>query len=162
MLLVNKMINWLIANFDSIANWCSILGLLISLFVLYSLKKIRKHFKLKARIPEIVNQLEDFSKELNSYIDDIEGNKNELIIISKRLEYTLKSLREKSTDQITKNIDKMLVSISMLKKGGPFKWNPLRKSTWKFDDEIWEIYSDIQGILQGLKEANKDSLWSEQ
>lgn len=154
--------NWLNNNFDGIANWCSILGLVITLFVLFSLKNIRKHFKSKGRFPEIVSQLEEFSMDLNACTNNIEASKNEIIAIIKRLEFTLKSLRKISNDQIVKNIDILITRISRLKNDGPFHWNVFIKSSWSFKKEIWDIYTDIQGLLQGIKEADKDSVWSEQ
>jgi len=153
---------WLSDNFDSIANWCSILGFLISIYVMLSLNRIRKHYEYKARIPEIVSQLDEFSKDLNAYFDDIPTNKNEIILTVKRLEYTLKSLRKKTTNEIIKSIDLLLTRTKRIKRGGSIKFVFFKSGTWSFEDESWEIYSDIQGILQGVKEDSRDSSWREQ
>ena len=156
------MIEWFIRNFNYIANFCSILGLMVSLFVLYNLKGIRRNFQFKARTPEIINELTDFSKELNSYTDNVDACKNEIIILSKKLEYTLRSLRKKANKELVKNIDQIISRISKLKRGGPLVKIFSKSSNWSFKDETWELYSDIQGILQGLKEVVKDSHWSGQ
>lgn len=156
------MIEWLFSNFDTIAGWCSVLGLIISIFVLSSVRRIRKTFQLKARTPEITKQLSEFSKDLNSYIEDVEKYKNEIVTISKRLEYTLKSLRGKSSSELVKNIDISISRIKRIKKGGTHLSILLNNNNWSFKEETWELYSDIQGILQGIKELSKDSHWSEQ
>ncbi len=153
---------WLSDNFGNIGNWCSILGLVITLYVLYNLRKIRKHYEYRARTPEIVSQLDDFSKDLNSYLDNISDNKNEIILTVKKLEYTLKSLRRKTNGEIIKNIDSLLGRTKRMKNDGPIIFPFFSKTSWSFDDEAWEIYSDIQGILQGVKEDSRDSSWREQ
>lgn len=153
---------WLSDNFDSIANWCSIMGFLISIYVMYNLNKIRKHYEYRARIPEIVSQLDEFSKNLNTYFDDISTNKNDIILTIKRLEYTLISLRQKTNNEIIKSINLLLQRTKRIKRGGSVKYLFLKNETWSFEDESWEIYSDIQGILQGVKEDSRDSSWREQ
>jgi hypothetical protein len=153
---------WLSNNFDSIANLCSILGFIITCYVMYNLKTIRKHFEFKARTPELVMQLEEFSRHLNTYTDDIGSNKNDIVVVIKKLEYTLKSLKKKSNKEIANHVELLLGRTSRLKRGGPKLFFFLKDHNWSFDDETWEIYSDIQGILQGVKEANKDLAWREQ
>jgi hypothetical protein len=145
------MINWISHNFGNIANYSSIFGFLISCYVMYNLKKIRKHYEFKARIPEIVAQLNAFSKDLNDFINDIASNRNEIILTIKKLEYTLKSLKKKSNEEITKSIKTLLRKTKNLKRGRPVRFIFFSKQTWVFEDETWEIYTDIQGILQGVK-----------
>lgn len=155
------MINWITQNFNSISGWSSIFGFLLSIWVLYTVKKLRNYYLIKARTPEIIKDINNFSKELNSYLRDIENNKNEIIVVVKKCEFTLKSLRRKSTKDLVSLIDKMLLRISNLKKGGPIRLNPFKPPIWSFNDEAWELYSDMQGVLQGLKETANDSNWSQ-
>ena len=121
----------------------------------------QNYYLLKARIPEIIKEINKFSKELNSYLGDIENSKNEIIVVVKKCEFTLKSLRRKGTRDLVSSIDKMLLRISNLKKDGPRGLNPFKPPIWSFNDEVWELYSDMQGVLQGLKEAANDSNWSQ-
>lgn len=153
---------WLSDNFGNIGNWCSIFGFIISMYVMYNLRKIRKHYEYRARTPEIVLQLEEFSKDLNSYLDDIGANKNEILLTVKKLEYTLNSLRRKTSDDLVRNIDSLLCRTKKIKNGGQTRFLFFTDSGWNFDDEAWQIYSDIQGILQGVKEDSRDSSWREQ
>lgn len=156
------MIDWITQNFSGISGWSSIFGFLLSIWVLYTVKKLRNYYLLKARTPELIKEINKFSKELNSYLEDIKTNKNEIIVVVKKCEFTLKSLRRKGTNDLVSLIDKMLQRISKMKKGGPVRLNPFKPSKWSFDDEAWELYSDMQGVLQGLKETANDSNWSQE
>jgi hypothetical protein len=156
------MLAWLDENHTYIASFCSVFAFLLSILLLLLVRNIRKYFELKARTPQIVAQLRKFFKELNACLDDAKKNKNEVIVLSKKLEFTLRSLRRKASADIVKTIDLMLSSIAKLKNGGPSRWNPFKKTDWSFNDEAWELYSDLQAVLQGLKEATKDSRWSQQ
>lgn len=156
------MINWITQNFNRISGWSSILGFFLSIWVLYNVKKLRNYYLLKARIPEIIKEINKFSKELNSYLDDINNNKNQILVIIKKFEFTLKSLKRKSANDLVSLINKMLQRISRMKRGGPVRLYPLKPTKWSFDDEAWELYSDMQGVLQGLKETANDSNWSQE
>jgi len=156
------MTDWISKNFGNIAHWCSILSLLISVYVMINLNKIRKHYEFKARMPEIVAQLDAFSKDLNSFTVNIGSNRNEIILTIKKLEYTLKSLKKKSNREKIKSIKTLLRRTKRLTRGGPVRFIFSNNPAWTFEDETWEIYTDIQGILQGLKETNRDYAWREQ
>lgn len=156
------MIDWIKHNFNGISGWSSILGFFLSIWVLYTVKKLRKYYIFKARIPEIIKEINKFSKELNSYLDDINNNKNEIIVIIKKCEFTLKSLKQKSTNDLVPLINQMLQRITKMKNGGPVRFYQLKPAKWSFNDEAWELYSDMQGVLQGLKETANDSNWSQE
>jgi hypothetical protein len=153
------MSQWLITNFSTIGNWSSIIGLGVSLWVLYSVKKIKLHFTLKARIPELIYQLEEYSKTFNSLLNDIKSNRMEIITTSKKLEFTLQSLNNKANANIDEAIKIMFSRIKKLKNGKDNFVNALLKKGWSFDDESWNLYTDLQGVLQGLKESKKDAEW---
>lgn len=161
--MIDLILQWFLKNFNMISGWSSIFGFILSIWVLYTVSRLRNYYFLKGRIPEITKEINKFSKDLNSYLADINNNKSEIVLIIKQCEFTLKSLKKKSTDDLVSLINKMLKRISKIKKGGPTNVIPFRSFLeWSFDDEVWEFYSDMQGLLQGLKENANDSKWSQE
>jgi hypothetical protein len=152
---------WFITHFTSISGWCSILGFVLSFLVLLTVRNIRTHYWSKGRIPEIIKELDNKSKKLNGYLEDDEKNKYNILTVLKEVEFSLKSLKQIDNKDIVEQINKMLKRLKNLKKDGPI-WSHLVNTTkWSFKEEIWEFYTDMLGILQGLKEHERDSNWRE-
>lgn len=154
------MLEWLRNNFNNIAAWSSIIGLAVSLWVLYSIRKLRTHYTSKARIPELIKQLEEYSSQLNTLLNDVEKNKQIILTISKRLEFTLNSIQKKSSRNIYTAIRKLNSRINNLRSNRGSIISIFSRVTWNFENEVWDLYTDLQGILQGLKESSKDSEWN--
>ena len=160
--MVGDLFSYISKNFENIGVFFTILSFFVSLYVLWEVRSIKNRFRTKARTPEILEELGKFSTELNICLSDIEESKNQIIIIAKRLRYTLKSLKKIRNKEISTDLKGLLKRTNKFKK----KSNSLFSRSWQrlkskksFEDEAWEMYGDILALQKGLNTALEEIYW---
>lgn len=140
--------------FTNFASICSILGLLVSLFVLIEAKKIRKSFLRRARLPEIMKELtqanNNLSKNLKNW-NESKRNGLEQLSIAKGL---LENLEGKLPDKERKKV-RIFCKKLELKKMFIFTV-PIANIE---ADQAWELYTQLTGLITSLEQLSKDSRW---
>jgi len=101
----------LLKNIGTIA---SVIGVLISAYVLVELKIIKRKFLFKARIPDLIKSLKNHTKEMSQRLNDFDGSKRDLETDLTRCGATLKNLKSK-VDRNTRQTTNQLIKKS--KKG---------------------------------------------
>lgn len=135
---------WLI-DLSSIA---SILGLLISIFLLWEAWKIRKLFALKARLPEVVEEASKMYDQFYSSLKNFNTDKQAVHDCMKKSEGILEVCLKKIDDKdVKKKINGILSLISKIKLGD------------SAEDEYWKVYSDFSSLLTVLRQNEKDIKW---
>lgn len=123
----------------------SIIGFAVTCFLFVEARKIRDSFIKKARIPEIVNDLERVFGELFSNLKTYTENKraaHENIVKATGLLESIKpKLPKADAEKISEFIKKTRESLS----GTPS------------EDSFWSIYSDLSGIIAYLQQLAKDT-----
>jgi hypothetical protein len=134
--------------FFYIGSVCSILGLGVSIWVLWSVKRLRSHFLIKARVPELTKALASHAKTLSIVLGNYDEGSRDVKTTFKVCESTLKNLEPKLFGS------EKIATKSLLKK--------LSKSQKSLDKEkAWTLYNDLQALIESLKHLQKDSKWSQ-
>lgn len=131
-----------------LASILTIIGFIITLLLLHEAKEIRKSFIRKARIPEIVTDLERISKELITHLQNSQDGIRAAHESVHRAIGLLESIESKLSES-----DKVKVNafISNTKKaiGGTLN-----------EDGYWDIYSNLSAITTYLQQLAKDVRWN--
>lgn len=136
------------------ATICSITSLVISIYLIFGINKIKRSFLRKARLPEVLKDLTEANKKLSKNLKDWKSENKygiEQLIISKGL---LKNLKEKLPDNEKKIVARFIKSLEP-KKYLLFK----EKINNISSDEAWEFYSELSGLITSLEQLKKDSRW---
>lgn len=124
----------------------SILGFLISLYVLKEIKNITKKFLFRVRVPDLLASLKTIATDLSQNLNSFDESRREIDTCLSRCDSTLRNLIKK-VDRETKKTTKQL--LSSIKK----KSKPLNK------DEVWNIFTDLLGLIDTLGHIQKDIKW---
>ena len=96
-----------------LASWASILGFLVSVYVLWEVRQIRKQFLLRIRINDLLNALKEQAAEMNRKLNDFEESRGDILGVFIRCESTLSDFLPKlsrAEKRSTKHLVKLLRS----------------------------------------------------
>lgn len=130
----------------NIGDVASVIGFLISAYVLFELIIIKRKFLFKARIPDLIKSLKNHTMEMSQRLNAFDGSKRELETDLTRCGATLKNLKSK-VDRNTRQITKQLIKRIQKRNKPPQK------------EEMWQIYNDLQALIDSLGHLQKDSKW---
>lgn len=139
--------HWMEAFFI-IGNIASIIGAVISLWVLWDVKRLRAHFLFRTRIPDLLKSLKKHVNTLSESLRNYEENQRDIETVLPVCESTLKNLKAKVHGDARQTTKTLLEKIRRRTK-------PTSK------DEAWEIYDELQALLEALNHLWKDKKWSE-
>jgi len=124
----------------------SILGAVITFYILWTIRKIRTHFLSKARIPEILRSLEKNAGDLSKYLREFNDSQREIATILGIVIAILKNLKPKISGVAVKSTKTALKRI-----------RENQKSLTK--DATWESYNNLQALIEELRQYQKDIKW---
>lgn len=127
----------------------SIIGLIVTCFLLWEAKKIRKSFMRKARIPEIVEDLDQISKELFKHLQAFtkeSRNAQQKIQNAKGL---LESILPKMDGGHKAKINSFINCASGMSEG-EFS-----------EDDCWNGYTELSRLIAYFKQLEKDTKWEQ-
>jgi hypothetical protein len=130
-----------------IGSVASVLGVFISIYLLWALKRIKNHFLLKVRIPELIDSLSDYANNLSNALQKHDQKIKEIEEILNKCEPVLKNLHLKVSGLAKRETKTLLKKMKKRKK-------PVNK------DAAYDLYDNIQALIQTLKELKKDINWS--
>lgn len=125
----------------------SLLGFLITLYVLYEVRAIRRAFKSRARLPEIAKDLSATGSEISKLLKDWPTNrpviKGKFKIVVTLLDVALEFVSG------SQRADMRRVRLR------------IKNALPGFSDttDAWELYTDIQTAIQALSQASKNAKW---
>lgn len=136
----------------AVANAASIAGFALTLYVLFSLRDLRRKFLLKARLPELLSRLADQGTKLAELMG--KGGKGtsyqELSIAIGLSKQTLQRVREKLPYRKRKVVDQALIQIEAAAQ------------TMDFNSSVVDIYTAVIVCHADLSDLSKDLAWQEQ
>ena len=155
---------------DCIANWSSIIGLVISLatliyafFIDKKVKLIKRKVLFNTRVEPLLKDLGDFSNNIKNLYGDFDNNKKELKVEIVKCKVHLESILSKIPNE---NQSEFKLQIKQLKKiqkstlgdrPENYKKRWLKKNTiFKSKDDIWEIYVGLIESVNRLNNLIKD------
>ena len=145
--------NWV----NDIASLSSIVGLIVTGFLLYEAKKLRDSFLMKARLPDIITTLKSIATNLSSIINSYDQSKGDILTDLGRCRSILVNVKPKVSANIKKDIDDLIQKIRKEKNFVLFKMSNI--SSDYTEDELWNIYTDIQTVIEGLDQHKQDLRW---
>lgn len=140
---MGRVLKIFIENIGSIA---SVIGMLASVYVLINLRIIKKKFLFKARIPDLIKSLKAHTKIISHNLHAFSRATRELETELSRCMATLNNLKNKVDRNIKQSTNQLVRKIQKRKK-------PLEK------DEMWEIYNELQELIDLLDHLQKDIKW---
>lgn len=143
------------ANFSQwvgvIASWSSILGLLVSVYVLWEVRQIRRQFLLRLRISDLLQALQNQAAEMSIRLNDFEESRHEVQVILARCESTLRSILPKLSGAEKRPTKHLITLLRSYQRSG---W--LRKKSKLDLDEAWRVYTALQGIIESIGHLRED------
>ncbi|SRR6266404_980326 len=141
------------------ADTASILGLLISIWVLLQTYAIKSSFIFRIRLPESRNRLEELTSLYVKSISSWPGHKTATIVELSRIRAVLVNVSKKLSPADRKIANELLWKIRV--RGTYwFFWQVRDLRIALGVDELWEIYGDLMGIIEMLNQTEKDSRWN--
>lgn len=126
----------------------SIASLILTIYVLTTIKGIRRHFVSRIRLPELGKQLKRFASQLADYQNEYETSKPDIKLLIGRVEVTLAEIHTKvsgpTKDLVMSGIDKIQ------------EYN--QKDEGSLEDS-WAIYGEVQKIIDKIDFFQEDQKW---
>ncbi|MCI5137368.1 MAG: hypothetical protein D3922_02885 [Candidatus Electrothrix sp. AR1] len=145
----------------------SIAGLVLSVFVLFAIGKIRKFYIFTARVPQDNEKLAEIASSISSHLNSFEGYSTKTYEILANAEITLKSLGRKVDGPLKKQVNKLIKDINLINK----KRHPLIRRAFDIvmlenlqpdqteKDFLEEIYLSLYKITKECSARYEDARW---
>lgn len=128
------------------------LGFVITVFVMTQVAGIKRSFRSRARLPEIVKNLQLAGSTLNATLEAWPVRKNDarspIKVASSLLQTALPLLPREARGSIRSVQKKLSISAKNF-----------NDAKYDVPDEAWDIYSDIQSSITHLKQSVSDLKW---
>ena len=128
------------------ANGASIVSLIVSGIVLTTVWQIKRRIAYKVRVPELIKQISDTASRLSSLLADFTNNAKEIAVVIVLLRTTTEALlrqlplrEKKAAKQVSNQLKAMSTSKTPLNIG-----------------DAWAVYTNIQGVLEDLRQRIRD------
>lgn len=143
---------------NDLASLSSIMGLGVTGWLLYEAKKLRDSFLMKARLPELTKSLSSIASNILTSIKDWDNSKSNILSNLSKCKSILNNINSKIHDKNIKN-DIIALQNKLEKKKKFIFFNQKIELTELDKDDIWNIYSDINLVLEGLQQFSEDLRW---
>lgn len=140
-------------HFNYWAGTASIIGSLISLWVLIQLQSVKKLFLRRARLPEIINTMRQSSGQISSLLDDWPINKRQLEKEFSTICGALFGLNKKLPKKESEKVDNLIIKIQ--RKGLILNWRRPKHTK----EYAWKIYADLSELIEIIDALHKDDRW---
>jgi len=131
-----------------ISDVASVISLILTLFVLYDVRKLRERYKFRVRGPEILRKLKAHSAKLADYLNEFEGFLPQIDLELGRAHVQLKSLEKKKLPRpVKKAIKHVRKSIQGYNTGA------------KDEESLRRVYVEMMIVIEEVNDYQKDSDW---
>jgi hypothetical protein len=134
-------------EFSAIGSLLSIAGFILSLVVLWNVRKLRNAYRLRARGPSLIRELSrtasNLNKFLNEFADSLPQVKEEMARVSVRL----RSIRRNVSREQRRSINNALRYIDQC------------EITVQNEESVRTVYIEIIKVIEELKDYQKDLDW---
>lgn len=128
-------------------------GFCITIVVWLQVGTIKKSFKSKALLPDIVSDIEKRGSALNISINDWPKSRNEVKATIKAVDSLLNTALQFLVSPEKNEIKRIKKQINTaIKKFDTQKYKEI--------DAIWDVYTDIQSAIINLKQNSKTMQWN--
>lgn len=134
--------------FVALVNLISIVGFVITLWVLIDVKNIKSYYVFKGRVPQHTKKLKGHAKNLVGYMNDFEGMLPEIELELVSVEVELESLAKKLDRKSRRSIDELLTGIGAYVKEPDKDVGKLRN-----------IHRDLHRVIEHVEAIQQDLNW---
>ena len=129
-----------------------LVGFLITCYVMHEVASIRRSFRSRARLPEIVADLQSAGSGLNGVLADWPSRKDEARVPVKNAAHLLRA----SISLVPRNAR---ADVKRLQKNVASAARNFTEARYDVPAHAWDIYSDIQSSITLLKQSVSDQKW---
>lgn len=132
----------------------SIIGLIVTIFLFFEARTIRKSFLRRARLPAITKDLSKATSDISSSLKSWSTDKKPTLEMFATVRGLLENIKAKLPNEEQKNIN------GFLRKLQPRKYMVLKSSLSEItEDKAWNLYADLNTVVTRLQQLVKDSKW---
>jgi len=144
---------WL-TDLNKIGSISSIFGFIVTLFLFYEARKIRNSFLRRARLPEVNRELLKATSRLSENLKNWSNDKKTSLETFSTIKALLENLKEKLPTEEKRKVDEYLSTLHPKKM-----WFINGQLSELTEDEAWNRYTDLSGLVTTLQQLAKDSKW---
>jgi hypothetical protein len=137
------------------ADVASLLGLLITIWVLFQTFMLRRAFSRRVRIPQIRKKLTASVRALLEQLKEWPNSRNAILAEFAKTRALLANLTPK-LDRAERIVASRLRGRLLGQRSMLFFRKPL---VLENEDQVWSIHADIQEIVVALEQREKDGEW---
>ncbi|OQW75286.1 MAG: hypothetical protein BVN35_09325 [Proteobacteria bacterium ST_bin11] len=148
---MNSLLPQWIIDISSIS---SIIGLIITIFLFFEARTIRRSFLRRARLPTITKELEKATSEISNKLKTWSTNERPALEMFAKVKALLENIKTKLPIEEQKKINEFL------RKLQPRKYMVFKSSISEItEDKGWSLYTDLNTVVTSLQQLVKDSQW---
>jgi hypothetical protein len=147
----------------------TVLSFLVTLYVMFTINKIRKFYIFNARVPEIIEHLTDIASKISTQLNSFNGIDRTLNEILVNAEVELLSLTRKVNGSLKKQACSLVTEIRILSGRNNWKdriqvflqFNNNHNATGTPEESIQNIYLLLYKLTAECKSRYEDAKWEQ-
>ncbi|SEN35734.1 hypothetical protein [Nitrosomonas marina] len=132
----------------------SIIGLGVTVFLFFEARAIKNSFLRRARLPEVLEELVQANRKISKHLKNWEAEYREGLEQFSIAKSLLDNVQQKLPEPEKKKVAVYLRSLETRKF-----WVLKKPIITATEDEAWELYTGLSGLITSLKQLQKDSKW---
>lgn len=144
---------WL-KHINTFGSAASIIGLIVTIFLLIEARSIRRSFLRRARLPELNKDLAKASSEISAHIKAWENDNEPALETFLHAKALLENIKKKLPDDERKMVESYLDRLQPKRF-----WFKKREISDLNREEAFQLYSELNGLVTSLRELAKDNTW---
>jgi hypothetical protein len=125
----------------------SMISLVLTVWVLINVGKIKSYYMFAARVPDLNKQLKQHASEISAYLNDFEGFLPQIQLELAQTEIVLRSLKNKLDRQPKKSATQLLKVLRHYDLNSGDK------------DGLYSIYVDMRKLESEIEDLQEDLKW---
>lgn len=135
-----------------IAEWSSIIALFISAYVALTVFTVKRDFLARARVPALLEGIEENTTKIASLMHDFAGNKNAIGVEIAVCENRLRTVKSRIKGRPRVAIQTTLRTIERYRGASGWRGTPAKDSV----EGAWEIYSSLNAVVDAIRQSIED------
>jgi hypothetical protein len=143
---LDSIMTWI--TLDHLGGVASIIGLGLTIYVFFGVKKIKQEFLLRARLPSLLKKIQAHASTISSELPNLPNSTHTIIEELAIAQVNLQSLETKSSGSMRSSLKKLRLNIEGLRKGR------------KIDKEsVRAVYLEMNMVIQEISNMREDDKW---
>jgi len=145
--------DWL-TDLNKIGALSSIIGLVVTGFLFVEARKIKDSFLRRARLPQVTRELVAATSSLSTHLKEWSNDVSPALETFSKIVALLENIKTKLPSEEKKKVDEYLSRLH------PKKFIIINRSLADLsEDEAWDRYTRLSGLITTLQQLTKDSKW---